>query len=58
MASPSLQRKPQLYQCLLHILGLTSFTQSFRYLFSLSTKITLSFGGPFQQLTNLCKNLT
>lgn len=55
---PSLKprRILRIYSLIIHILGLTSFALSFKYLFSLSNKLTNSFGGPFQQLTNLCMN--
>ena len=54
MASPKIQSISPLADLLLHIFGLTSFTLSFTYLFSHTTKLTHSFGGPFQQLTILC----
>ncbi|KAE9381973.1 hypothetical protein N431DRAFT_425524 [Stipitochalara longipes BDJ] len=44
----------RIFSFVLHVLGLVSFTLSFKYLFSLSTKLSQSFGGYFQQLTILC----
>ena len=52
------QKQSRLYSFILHIFGLTSFVLSFRFVFSLSTIFSNSFGGRFQHFTNLSKFTT
>jgi hypothetical protein len=56
MASQLPRRKLRPQRFLLHTLGLISFAINFRYLFSLSNKISNSFGGHFQYFTNISED--
>lgn len=56
MASQHQQRQLRPQRFLLHALGLTSFAINFGYLFSLSNKISNSFGGHFQYYTNISED--